>query len=791
MKVLFFLFLMICVNICMADEVVKPGTYDNLLNNGMLELFAGDFPGGWRCATTRPDYRSSGAPGGGGRFIFHQQRDKHIVDQRWSYSMEPGKKYRLSCRAKSTLFNAVHYRIEAYCDASTVIERLDLPLGTTDGWQYFEHVFDAMEVTGDVHYSVCIIVSEITSGTLEIADIRLEPASEKAYRKSIAFLDSIPRPDCVLLYPRASRIQADSVLHFGWFGEADADTVKFAIDGQAVTASLEDNGTLSIRLQDIAPGEHTVKVTSGEEDSREINITVIPAVPSIVKKKRNNFHYELATLDLTPGQNSLFVNPRDGWILFTLPAGCTVNVAGSKHPLASGDFVQLPQGTHQLEVFGTGGQAIVSAITTASFWQLCSGPYHSALPKHTWNFTKKYVLPYVTTFSGVGHNLTEVELSEFRQKNHYLLQVYPIANLNKIADDGTPVILPALDKNTQENGVCIDEVSTGALKNMISYMKIAPRIQVPVEREIATYVCGSMNMPPKYAAAFIECCASFNANSRMLNEIYIPNIFLDENSARENIENRLSKFGKKILSCNPYAMPLFGISLTHSNIPFSFTVDNEPEADHRVLLDMQMQEIATAPCFERIGGFDFYGDNHADLERTRWVMQLYRHYIFEGKTALLSKEYGFQLIPGHLTNAAFRNGLEGWQRTGEVMPRSHSGFASILKQFAAAHSAGETAFFQNKDAKLSQSIKNLKPGKTYKVQYITSIGKIDCAIDAAEMLEEGRLTVTRTPTETVKLLRTVEELRFKATGTEAELALNCDIAPANLHYICVFEYLEE
>ncbi|MBR4663198.1 MAG: hypothetical protein IKO93_04930, partial [Lentisphaeria bacterium] len=225
-------------------------------------------------------------------------------------------------------------------------------------------------------------------------------------------------------------------------------------------------------------------------------------------------------------------------------------------------------------------------------------------------------------------------------------------------------------------------------------------------------------------------------------------------------------------------------------------VDNEPEADHRVLLDMQMRTISTDPAFKDIGLINFWGDNYSDLERTRWVMELMRHYVIEGKTSSLAAERGLKLCPGHLRNASFRDGLNEWQVSGAVTPGRSPDGGRFLKRFNAQIDPSPMAMFERKKepAGIAQTIKNLTPGKVYKLRLVLS-GKGVLAVKLNGVQRKAKILLGLPAARNRPVSSTYAEYVFLADQPEMKLELDNAALPAgtrtNLHYVSVFSCYED
>ena len=229
------------------------------------------------------------------------------------------------------------------------------------------------------------------------------------------------------------------------------------------------------------------------------------------------------------------------------------------------------------------------------------------------------------------------------------------------------------------------------------------------------------------------------------------------------------------------------------------SLNTNPHADFKVHLDMQFHYLANAPECAGLFGIMGYKARYADEEYLRWMGRLFRHYCIEGKTELLSDEYGFKYIPGHIINADFNDGLKGWTvsaaapesvRTG-TMP----GLSSMLGRYGTPEQGNNyllTKRTKDKPNKVSQEIIKLTPGKLYSAKlYVAdyqdytkgeSIRKklaVSLDIDNVKMLPAKCLLLEVDSTSSVGPFSgktppwmNVHRLVFRALGATAKLTIS-------------------
>ena len=338
MKLVLFCISFFCSIYCFcADGVVPVGTYSNLLSNGKLELFAGNFPQSWRfVGANAPGYASDGGFNNGGRFIFTKRNVYITIRQDWTFTIVPGEKYRFRAKIRAKNFRAAVGRFFVFNNGWKTSAQVDIPQGSYD-WQDFSYEFTGFESRGG-YYSTAIRVNKQRSGMLEVSDVSVEPATQSAYEKSTAYLKLIPEIKLVALSPRLDFIPANNAeLVCRWFGDKTVKFLTYTVGKIHRKAAVKD-GVTTLDLSGLKPDDYVVKVTDGKYVT-DIKFRIVPGVDTSRVKVLNNLHKVLFEKTLQANEKSSFGNPRNGWVLFTLPPNMCVNVNGKV--LTNGEFVRL------------------------------------------------------------------------------------------------------------------------------------------------------------------------------------------------------------------------------------------------------------------------------------------------------------------------------------------------------------------------------------------------------------------------------------------------------------------
>ena len=138
----------------------------------------------------------------------------------------------------------------------------------------------------------------------------------------------------------------------------------------------------------------------------------------------------------------------------------------------------------------------------------------------------------------------------------------------------------------------------------------------------------------------------------------------------------------------------------------------------------------------------------------RWTGRLYRHYLIEGNTEMLSPRYGFTYNVNFVKNSDFEKGLADWKIEGTVKPGHTPTYGrAIEKRWSAPNGIGDYYAIMERGSKpnvISQQMRGIKKGRYYKIQYITSDAEdvlmkkngrpgdlsVECEIDGAEFVDK-------------------------------------------------------
>ena len=779
-----------------AESLLPAGSCSTMLRNSRLELEAGDFPAGWSFRINRPDYFPNGFPQGGGCFKFHRKGKMHIVRQDWTFSIEPGELYRLSAWVKAGNFTAGRAELLSFNNGWSQSSGINIPQGSY-GWKRIEKVFRGYSSRGGVG-SVGIVVDRIRSGEFEIAGITLEPASQKAYEASIAYLKEIPPQKLIPLEPKLNAVE--NTLKFRWYGDKKVRSISWQSGSGSSGKAKINNAIAVLDLHKLVSGRHILTCTAGDV-IKKFNIIKrdkITEPQNAVRK--NNLHTLLAEFECKDGFKSSFLNPRDGWVSFQLADNMKITIPESKVPLSGSMPVYLRAGKYDFTVSGS-GRVCIAAIAETIYYQLAGGPHLTGFPKHDFEMVKKHQLDCITTFNN-GSPGSEKNWQIFRKQHNNLLLAH------STVADGTaqpPSVRGTGSREWRFDGAILDEFSSGNEKQLALVLKNSGRYDLAPGKSIYCWMTGT---PQNSAvtAGFMSMAVN-ELNGKLLFEAYVPSNTANEKEARKLILDKMLGAVNKFEAVYPGFRKYLGMVISPSNIPLSFTVDNEPEANFKYFLDMQMNILATHPAFDGIGAVGCWGGNHTDNEVTRWVSALFRHYVIEGKTNMLSAEFGWKLAENILKNCSFAAGIQHWNCTGEVKIKSTDNYAAVMKYFGNLPGAGNNYAVLPPGSSIGQKTGSLIPGKLYKLSFISSNAldpvngrayrsRLNTSLKGGKILPEHTVKYRKSPfaSQNAKMGKAnFDMLVFRAEQTQAEITFSPDEKckdPVALHRVSIVPFYD-
>ena len=487
----------------------------------------------------------------------------------------------------------------------------------------------------------------------------------------------------------------------------------------------------------------------------------------------NNLVTELVNLDSilphTPHQQISFVNPRDGWIFVSAtallnrlgrpvePRGDTVAIsidADREKPdmfFRFGDPTTqeimrfLKAGPHTLHIrFPEEPELesldvrnlVVRAVPELIY---CNHPCVSRVGYAVYDeaFLRKDILPNINAIVGAGGLAYSDVQEKWRQRGGKWYEELNIPSLSRSWMKDVPKPLTAeytVDFWTQSLGFTNPNLD-GVFADEFIWCEDNPDYPAYIEaiKKIA--------QDKRFSGKAVQCWFGGDAYACSLGrelmqtvidagyqvgwEAYYPEMATEELAdefLNDEIARRMELMEQTVPGLTKNMVMVLGIM----SVPIH-TIDMNPHVDFKVWLDLQFNYLANSPQTLGLAGIMNYKSRYADEEVVRWCGRLFRHYGIEGKTDMLSDEYGFKYELDHMDNADFDEGVTGWTvseaESGSVSAGTMSKLGMILGRYNAMTAGNSYLLTRRSDQrpnKIKQVIKNLEPGKLYSIKLYTA-----------------------------------------------------------------------
>ena len=702
---------------------------DNLLVNGKFAPGLSSYPADWRFYNIRTTgYLETFPNGGPGNGNYLRINGNFRINQK-SITLVNGERYKLSAFIRSRKQNGEKSGV--YLPGYTK-PLLQIPADQKQ-WKYVERIW--IHRNGKAGTIVKVNVGVNAEGEqLDIADLKLIPLTEKGKALSCNMYESSRRA----LIPRflTGYIPlAKPDVTFSWEGKfpggLNAARCKFKLEksGKEFTGKFVDR-LVKVRLSGVSAGKDRLHLTVSDgtgkdvfKDRYEIEIRDIPAMPASARKL-NNLTVELPVLTLKPGRMETVINPREGWLYFSFQGNgeFRLTLDGKKllddKTLRHEAFLRLEPGKYQIKAEKGTGVLTVRLIAETILFPIQHSPV--AGEKITADFVQKHHLSALTTVNCGGKPET------YRSVGRNYLTNYGIVDLRKY-ETKVKTLLDRMNgaKNVFESqrfdGTTLDELdyafSTSAFDK---YTDLIRQFANPQNKLLYTYTTGPVITA--YREFFSAAVNASGSRGKILHECY-ERMKPTEKAMHHHLDQMVATmmaYRAETPGGLSHIAMIFDLS---SELPMR-SVAHYPEQDMKYHLDMLMHRAATDPALDGLGAIGYWGAHHAGEETQRWAMRLLRHYVIEGKTTMLSAEYGFQYHPGHVRNPDFLNKLESWQATGQVRYDSFATYGSVMQRRSQAFAGlGDSFALFSRTAEgygeLRQTLKGFTPGKKYTLSYLT------------------------------------------------------------------------
>ncbi|MGI6355692.1 MAG: hypothetical protein GX937_05805 [Lentisphaerae bacterium] len=516
------------------------------------------------------------------------------------------------------------------------------------------------------------------------------------------------------------------------------------------------DGDIKIPLGAISTGQGRIKVELVKKadgavlSSHEYPFGVIVPTPAPASnKKLNQLVTEVINAELE-NKTYEFVNPRPGWVYIALtPSSPTGEAFLDDQPSpvvkprvgeASETMRHLEAGTHQLRVTGTtGGRLHVRLVPELHLYPFFMvEKTDQTLYRWDLDFYKKHFFPAVNFINGTSPS--KQALQEVRDRGIRLIASTGFSAKGWRDASLIKERIAQVLSSPGNDGVTLDELFANGDKAIHKAYSEAMWDLLDEEKLIYTWVCsGYFKDRRAHQEMFAAASNVSRSRGKVLNETYIMTqpTLEDMETYLDNYRNYVID-GARLID-NPAASMMMIMTGLISCGRWNCYV--HPEVDIKYFFDRFYHMLANAPEFDGLYGLGCYNSAHIDEETMRWVARLMRHYAVEGRRDLLSDQYGFRYLPGHLQDGDFVEGFTHWQSrpaaegTLQATTIKNYGGKIQMRRSKYASRGDHVAIFQRHSSQanqLSQTATGLQPGKLYTLSYV--VGDFD---DIAEIKPEA------------------------------------------------------
>jgi len=466
--------------------------------------------------------------------------------------------------------------------------------------------------------------------------------------------------------------------------------------------------------------------------SSEALATILPGGKRRIKVL-NNLVSELMNAkerDLLGEKKIAFMNPRKGWVFFSVAGPARVTLDDDATPLCRASEVHRPgedmrllsAGRHTLHVEGAPKQIIVRAIPDL---------FYSTVPgEFSWEFLKeKGVLSNCTSILGSTGNEAAMREWTGTGRKWYCFAIAPGHGLGGEKLYGAEEYYRKMLRHEGfshplTSGVLVDQIGAAPIGQKVAIAGMVARI-------LANPALKGRIYGPWYEGTLFGS-AGDRAFVKLLLDAGWPfsyYVYLVEQRTVEQVRADIRDTIVRIATSGDEEIPG---SLRNAVVTLGFwswpvtgqIQDIDPGANFKILMQMQFDAMANDPELFGLYGALWYYSPYVDEECLRWANRLFRHYGIEGKTTKPSDD-PYRLK--HIENPDFEDGLKGWAITeaepGAVRAASLPGYGHLAGRYLGG-TRGDTFLVMKHSAKgpssFSQEIRNLTPGRTYSVKMISA-----------------------------------------------------------------------
>ena len=639
---------------------------------------------------------------------------------------------------------------------------------------------------------------------------------------------SLPTPRIVPVDPLLDEVDAATGrMTFYSVGEigsaAEGFEVSASIDGgAAVRAALGSDRRATVSFGAVAAGKHEIEISLAPKSGgasvcrNRYAITARAKRTGATGKRLNNFVTELVNAPLVDGE-TVFYNPRDGWVF----VGFDRPYAETKAYLDSGEepvvvfrpdepsetMRWLKEGRHRLRVEGAakGGRLFVRLVKplkiTARSFANEKTDIRNPPQGYGFDFFRKWIFASFNTFTMGGNwrkdsaegrmAMGNEELEKRGKRSMAAADIRP-SNLELRASfekmrghlTGSAAYRDGLPLEVDEHKVNAPAEEMDAFAEA-TWEMVADGKGRPIFADYCDLPGQSLTNLQSQVSALSAVMNTGGGHGMLVPEMYLGTKRTEADADAE--EGRVLAYVESVRAAIPsgpaHIIHLFGGWLMLGG----WSSDSSPEADIKVRYDRYLRRLATDPAFADVGGAGM-STLACDEEIARWTARIFHHYCIEGRTDSLADEMGWRYRPEIVENGDFMDGLSGWRvdasEGGAIGTERRVGYGGKKGQCRMARSDTEIGehfalFTRSGKApnRLSQTLRNIVPGKVYKLVF--------CTADYDDVVAPGTRTAERTFSAEIEGGKVIPELSWDSAVPDAKAVAKACKAGQPLHCITV------
>ncbi|MBN1352075.1 hypothetical protein JXJ21_21930 [candidate division KSB1 bacterium] len=487
-------------------------------------------------------------------------------------------------------------------------------------------------------------------------------------------------------------------------------------------------------------------------------------------KVLNNFVTELlnVTLENQGEQQFSFLNPRDGWVFFSISGTGDRKTApvlmldAESNPLIlrinpdtkAGEAMRfLAAGKHSLTAKSVGGaRLIIRAIPEIIYSDYPSSPHIKPYGDYDWQYLDRYVLSNVNTIITGGLPPENEHLKQWVREGRKWLVHSGLPGLNAAKAPAAEEVAQVWAKNRGAceppySGIIVDEFLLAGSDHYRAWtegLRLLHATESFADKTFYAY-CGDLFRRPNTPAIhFANQIMAFG--DRLVIERYfqeLPTEAEAEYFLLKELQQLMRDYRKNLPGVEHHLV----ICLGYLSDPPE-TLNLNPGVNYKVYMEMQFRLLATDPSFWGLFGIQEYLSRYADEEALRWAHRLFSHYCIEGNRQPLSAEP--YLLP-YIQNPDFADSLHAWQaepaQDGSIAIKRMEGFSWLQGRYPTTAEGDQFLWMKRSAARpniVRQTVENLVPDQVYLLKFysadIRQLGKeqtlaLSASIKNAEIIE--------------------------------------------------------